>query len=191
MERCDWGSDQLLIDYHDTEWGTPVHDEQKHFEFLVLEFFQAGLNWRTMLAKRENFRKAFDGFDYTKVARYSEMKIEQLMNDAGIIRNRRKINAAINNAAHFLTIQKEWGSFDSYIWSFTNGKTIHNHWKNFSEVPVTTELSDTISKDMKKRGFAFVGSTTIYAHIQAIGIVNDHLVHCFRHKELKEGLLNF
>jgi DNA-3-methyladenine glycosylase I len=186
MKRCSWSeSNDLYIEYHDKEWGTPVHDDRKHFEFLALESFQAGLSWLTILKKRENFRKAFNGFDPKKVAKYDKRKIERLMKDAGIIRNRMKIEATINNAKRFLEVQKEFGSFDDYIWRFTKGKPKINSWKKLSQIPATTKLSDEISKDLKERGFKFVGSTIIYAHLQAIGIVNDHVVGCFRYKELK------
>ena len=185
VKRCPWClGNELLKAYHDEEWGTPVHDEQKHFEFLVLESMQAGLSWMTILNKRENFRKAFSRFDPLRVAKYDEAKIIKLLANPGIIRNRRKIEAVINNAVRFLEIKKEFTSFDTYIWSFVDNKVIHNKWKKMGDVPVTTELSDTISKDLKKRGFKFVGSTTIYAHIQAIGLVNDHLTSCFRYAQL-------
>jgi len=185
MNRCPWCiGNELSQTYHDEEWGTPVHDERKHFEFLLLEFMQAGLSWITILKKRENFRKAFSRFNPVRIAKYNEDKVEELLSNPGIIRYRRKIEAAINNAARFLEIQKEFSSFDSYIWGFVNYTPIHNTWKTMDEVPVTTALSDTISKDLKKRGFKFVGSTTIYAHIQAIGLVNDHIVSCFRYKQL-------
>jgi len=186
-ERCPWSlGHPLLTEYHDTEWGTPLHDEEQHFEFLLLECMQAGLNWLTMLKKRENFRKAFDGFDYRKIAGYGEEKIESLLQDPGIIRNRLKIRAAITNARRFLEVQEEFGSFDAYIWSFTGGKTVDRRLENQGEIPVTTELSDRVSADLKKRGFKFVGSTTIYAHLQAIGVVNDHITGCFRHRELRK-----
>jgi DNA-3-methyladenine glycosylase I len=189
LKRCSWClGDDIYIEYHDKDWGTPVHDDRKHFEFLVLESFQAGLSWLTILKKRENFRKAFNGFDPKKVAKYDKKKVERLMKDAGIIRNRRKIEAAINNAKRFLKVQKEFGSFDKYIWGFTDFKPKINSWKKLSQIPATTKLSDRISKDLKKRGFTFVGSTVIYAHIQAIGLVNDHIVSCFRYNELKEKL---
>ena len=175
----------MYIKYHDEEWGVPIHDDKKHFEFLVLESFQAGLSWLTILKKRENFRKAFDGLDPKKVSRYDEKKIQELLNNPGIIRNRRKIEALINNAKRFLEIQEEFGSFDEYLWRFTDFKPIMNSWKDISEIPATTQLSDEISQDLKKRGFKFVGSTIIYAHIQAIGLVNDHILSCFRYKQLK------
>jgi len=185
MERCPWpGIDEMYIKYHDEEWGVPVHDDRKHFEFLVLEGAQAGLSWSTILKRRENYRKAYDNFDPAKVAKYNEAKVDELLANAGIIRNRKKIESSINNAKLFLEVQKEFGSFDNYIWSFVNHKPVINSWKKLSEIPATTELSDRISKDLKKRGFSFVGSTIIYAHIQAIGLVNDHLVSCFRYHQL-------
>jgi len=183
--RCTWcGNDPLYIEYHDTEWGVPVYDDDKLFEFLILETFQAGLSWIIVLRKRENFRKAFDNFDYKKIANYSEKKYDELLQDAGIIRNKLKIKATITNAQNFMEIQKEFGSFSDYVWSFTNGKPIKNSFKNLSEAPATTELSDKLSKDLKKRGFKFVGSTVIYAHMQATGMVNDHMTDCFRYNEV-------
>jgi DNA-3-methyladenine glycosylase I len=186
MTRCSWceGND-LYLRYHDTEWGVPVHDDRKHFEFLVLESMQAGLSWLTILRKRENFRAAFDNFDPDKVAKYDGKKLEVLMQNAGIIRNRLKLEAAINNAVYFLEIQTEFGSFDNYFWGFVDNKPVINTWKALSEIPAKTELSDRISKDLKARGFKFVGSTIIYAHLQAIGLVNDHIVNCFRYSQLK------
>jgi DNA-3-methyladenine glycosylase I len=182
MNRCPWcGNDELYVKYHDEEWGVPVHDDRKHFEFLVLESAQAGLSWLTVLRKRENYRKAYDDFDPNKVSEYDEAKIEELMQNAGIIRNRRKIEASINNAKRFLEIQKEFGSFDKYIWSFVDNKVVKNHWNDIQEVPATSELSDKVSKDLKNRGFKFLGSTIIYAHLQATGLINDHLVTCFRY----------
>lgn len=182
MNRCPWcGNDELYMKYHDEEWGVPVHDDRKHFEFLVLESAQAGLSWLTVLRKRENYRKAYDNFDASKVSEYDELKIEELMQNAGIIRNRRKIEASINNAKRFLEIQKEFGSFDRYIWSFVNNKVVENHWNDIKEVPATSELSDKVSKDLKNRGFKFLGSTIIYAHLQATGLINDHLVGCFKY----------
>jgi DNA-3-methyladenine glycosylase I len=182
--RCPWpGQHTLAIAYHDQEWGVPVHDDYKHFEFLVLDAFQAGLSWNTILNKRENFRKAFDNFDFEKIAKYTEKKIEQLMKDEGIIRNQLKIRATVSNAIAFMKVQKEFGSFDKYIWQFTNGKTLVNKVENLSEVPAKTTVSDAMSKDLQKRGFKFVGSTICYAYMQAAGIVNDHWVGCFRHKE--------
>jgi DNA-3-methyladenine glycosylase I len=180
--RCPWPSDDpLMIAYHDEEWGVPLHDDRKLFEFMVLDCFQAGLSWRTVLHKRENFRKAFDGFDYRKIAKYDEKKFDSLMLDAGIIRNKAKIRGTIQNARAFLQVQKAFGSFDAFIWSFTSGKTIMNRWKDLSELPAKTELSDKMSKELVKRGFKFVGSTICYAFMQAIGMVNDHLVSCFRY----------
>ncbi|WP_456376249.1 DNA-3-methyladenine glycosylase I [Lutibacter sp.] len=184
-QRCAWcGNDPLYVEYHDTEWGVPVYEDAKLFEFLVLETFQAGLSWITVLKKRENFRKALDNFNYKKIAKYNETKFEELIQNAGIIRNKLKIKATISNAIAFMEVQKEFGSFSNYIWKFTNQKTIKNTWKNLSEVPATTELSESISKDLKKRGFKFVGSTVMYAHMQAIGMVNDHIEECFRYKEV-------
>lgn len=184
-KRCFWVSDDpLYIEYHDNEWGVPVYDDDKLFEFLILETFQAGLSWITILKKRENFRKAFDNFDYKKIAKYSEDKYEELLQDAGIIRNKLKIKATITNAQLFMKVQEEFGSFSKYIWDFTNGKPIINKFEKREEVPATTELSDAISKDLKKRGFKFVGSTVIYAHMQATGMVNDHTTDCFRYHEV-------
>ena len=181
--RCGWcGKDALYVKYHDEEWGVPIYDDAKLFEFLILETFQAGLSWITILRKRENFRKAIDNFDYKKIAKYDDEKFEELMQNAGIIRNKLKIKATITNAIAFMEIQNEFGSFSNYIWKFTNGKPIINKWNRLSEVPATTVLSDSISKDLKKRGFKFVGSTVVYAHMQATGMVNDHLVDCFRYK---------
>jgi DNA-3-methyladenine glycosylase I len=180
--RCPWPSnDPLMIAYHDTEWGVPLHDDQKLFEFMVLDCFQAGLSWRTVLHKRENFRLAFDNFDYRKIAGYDQQKINALLSDTGIIRNKAKINGTVQNAKSFLLVQKEFGSFDQYIWKFTNGETIINNWQNLNDLPARSELSDHMSKDLVKRGFKFVGSTICYAFIQAIGMVNDHLVNCFRY----------
>jgi len=183
--RCAWcGTDPLYIAYHDTEWGVPVKDDKLLFEFLILETFQAGLSWITILRKRENFRKAFDNFDYKKIALYDEEKISELLSDAGIIRNKLKIRATITNALAFQQIQKEFGSFSNYIWSFVNNNPIKNSWKSLNELPAKTDLSDKISKDLKKRGFKFVGSTVIYAHMQATGMVNDHIVDCFRYNKV-------
>ncbi len=185
MNRCAWGSSNpLMIEYHDTEWGVPLHDEQRLFEFLILEGMQAGLSWNTILNKRENFRRAFAEFDVEKVARFGKREINRLLQDAGIIRNRLKIEAAINNAQRFIEVQKEFGSFDAYIWGFVNGKPIKNAFKSLKELPAKTPLSDAISKDLKQRGFKFVGSTIIYAHLQATGMVNDHTVGCFRYEEV-------
>ncbi len=184
-ERCAWcGEDELYISYHDKEWGVPVYNDNVLFEFLLLESFQAGLSWITILRKRENFKKAFDNFDYKKIALYDEQKKNELQNDAGIIRNKLKIKAAIGNAIAFQEIQKEFGSFSNYYWKFSNGKPIQNHWKTTKKVPAFTILSDTISKDLKKRGFKFVGSTIVYAFMQATGMVNDHVISCFKHAEL-------
>jgi DNA-3-methyladenine glycosylase I len=177
------------MEYHDTEWGVPVFDDQKHFEFLVLESAQAGLSWITILKKRENYRKAYDNFDPKKVARYGEAKKAKLLADAGIIRNRLKIEASITNAQRFLEIQKEFGSFSNYIWGFTNGKPVVGKRKTLGEIPARTELSDKISLDLKKRGFKFLGSIIMYSHLQATGIINDHITSCFRYKEVK-GLLS-
>ncbi|MFC2104811.1 DNA-3-methyladenine glycosylase I [Bacteroidota bacterium] len=187
MEKksCNWAKKPLDIEYHDTEWGVPVHDDKKFFEFLVLDTFQAGLSWSTILHKRENFRKAFDNFDYRKIAEYDQSKIDSLLKNVGIIRNRLKIYATISNAKAFLKVQNEFGSFDKYIWSFTGGKTIINKWKELKEIPATSNESDAMSKDLKKRGFKFVGSTICYAFMQGAGMVNDHLVDCFRYKEIK------
>ena len=180
---CTWpGSDPLMQQYHDTEWGVPLHDDKKLFEFLVLDAFQAGLSWRTVLYKREAFRKAFAGFDVKKVAKFDDETLEKLMQDAGIIRNRAKIRSTVGNAQRFLEVQKEFGSFDKYIWQFTGGKTINNRPSDNGAIPARTAESDAMSKDMMKRGFKFVGSTICYAFMQAAGMVNDHLVGCPRHK---------
>lgn len=183
--RCGWStSDSLYIAYHDNEWGTPVHDDKILFEFLILEGAQAGLSWITILKKRENYRKAFDNFNVKKIAAYKEEKIKELLSDSGIVRNELKIRSAVKNAVAFLEIQKEFGSFNNYIWRFTNGKTINNSWENLKQVPAKTTESDLMSKDLKKRGFKFVGSTICYAFMQAVGMVNDHTVDCFKHKNL-------
>jgi DNA-3-methyladenine glycosylase I len=174
-----------MIKYHDKEWGVPLHNDRKLFEFLVLEGFQAGLSWRTILHKRENFRNAFDNFDFNKVAMYDKRKINSLLKDTGIIRNKLKIEGAIANAKAFLQVRKEFGTFDEYIWSFVNGKPIHNKFKSLKELPARTELSDKISDDLRKRGFRFVGSTIVYAHMQATGMVNDHLTNCYWHNEIR------
>lgn len=179
--RCSWcNSSDLYKKYHDEEWGVPVYDDATLFEFLILETFQAGLSWITILNKRENFRKAFDAFDYKKIATYSEDKIQDLLLDSGIIRNRLKVRAAVSNAIAFMKVQEEFGTFSSYIWKFVDGKPIINNLKNPSEAKATTALSDTISKDLKKRGFKFVGSTVVYAHMQATGMVNDHFEDCWK-----------
>ena len=183
-ERCSWcGSDEIYVAYHDSEWGTPVYDDQRLYEFLLLETFQAGLSWITILRKRENFSKAFDHFDYYKIAAYDEQKYLELLQNAGIVRNRLKIRAAIQNAQAFMEVQREFGSFSDYLWRFVNHKPIVNDWKTLEEVPPSTDLSDQISKDLKKRGFKFVGSTVIYAYLQAVGVVNDHLTTCFKHPD--------
>ncbi|APG66271.1 DNA-3-methyladenine glycosylase [Tenacibaculum todarodis] len=184
-KRCFWvNSDQIYIDYHDKEWGTPVYDDKTLFEFLILETFQAGLSWITILKKRENFRKAFDDFDYQKIALYSEEKYDSLLQDSGIIRNKLKVKSAITNAKFFMEVQKEFGSFSKFIWGYVDGKPIVNTFHKREDVPATTELSDKISKDLKKRGFKFVGSTVMYAYMQAVGMVNDHTTDCFRYNEI-------
>jgi DNA-3-methyladenine glycosylase I len=185
IHRCGWSvSDPIYIDYHDKEWGVPLHDDQKLFEFLILEGAQAGLSWLTVLKKREGYRKAFSDFDPGKVARFTEKKIEKLLQDPSIIRNKLKVNSAVTNAKAFLKVQDEFGSFDKYIWQFTGGKVIHNKWKSLKEIPARTKESDAMSKDLIKRGFKFVGSTIMYAHMQATGMVNDHVVECFRYGEI-------
>lgn len=183
--RCGWcEGDSLYEDYHDNEWGVPVKDDETLFEFLILETFQAGLSWITVLKKRENFRKAFDNFDYKKIALYDQNKIDELLDNPGIIRNKLKVNATISNAQAFMEVQKEFGSFSTYIWGFVNGKPIKNKLQDYKDGPANTPLSDTISKDLKNRGFKFVGSTVIYAQMQATGMVNDHEVSCFRYDEV-------
>jgi DNA-3-methyladenine glycosylase I len=183
--RCPWPVDELYQTYHDTEWGVPLHDEQKLFEFLVLEGAQAGLSWHIILKKRQNYRAAFDQFDPAKVARYGEAKIAKLLANPGIVRNRLKIASAVANAKCFLAVQEEFGGFDRYIWRFVEGRPIVNHWRSMKEVPARTAESDAMSRDLKERGFKFVGSTICYAHMQATGMVNDHLTSCFRHRELR------
>lgn len=185
INRCPWclGFDDY-IKYHDDEWGVPVHDDQIHFEFLILEGAQAGLSWSTILKKREGYRKAFADFDPVKVARYTESKLEKLLLDPSIVRNRLKVYGAVNNAKRFIEIQKEFESFDTYIWGFVDNKPVINKWKSMQEVPATTKASDALSKDLIKRGFKFTGSTVMYAHMQACGLVNDHLTTCFRYKTL-------
>ena len=184
-KRCAWCiGDPLYETYHDEEWGKPVFDDNKLFEFLILETFQAGLSWITVLRKRENFRKAFDGFDYKKVANYDQKKIDSLLQDAGIIRNKLKIHATVSNAKAFMEVQDEFGSFSNYIWGFVDGKPIKNKFKSIKDLPANTPLSDTISKDLKSRGFKFVGTTVVYAHMQATGMVNDHETSCFRYNEI-------
>lgn len=181
-QRCFWVTESKLYqDYHDFEWGKPVYDDQILFEFLILESFQAGVSWTTILNKRENFRQAFDNFDYKKIAKYSEVKFNELMQNKGIIRNRLKIKSAISNAHLFMEIQKEFGSFSKFIWSYVGGKPMVNHFHNREEVPATTPISDKLSKDLKKRGFKFTGSTIMYAYMQAIGMVNDHTIDCFKY----------
>ena len=185
-KRCGWAplDNTLYVKYHDEEWGVPVHDDRMLFEFLLLEGFQAGLSWITILRKRENYRRAFDNFDAKKIEKYDAKKIEKLMQNSGIVRNRRKIESAITNAKAFLEVQKEFESFNNYIWGFVDGKPIVNKWKIMKEIPANTELSEKISKDLKRRGFKFVGSTIIYAYMQATGMVNDHTVDCFRYNEI-------
>lgn len=185
ITRCEWcGTDSLYVKYHDKEWGVPVHNDNKHFEMIILDGAQAGLSWLTILRKRENYRKAFDNFNPVKVAKYDEKKIEELLNNPGIVRNKLKVRSAVTNAQAFLKVQKEFGSFDKYIWQFVGGKTIINKWKSLKELPATSKESDTMSKDLKQRGFKFVGSTICYAYMQAAGMVNDHIVSCFRYKEV-------
>ena len=188
MKRCAWvpEGDRLYEAYHDHEWGVPVHEDGLLFEFLLLETFQAGLSWRTVLYKRENFRAAFAGFDFERVAGFNTKDKQRLLGDKGIIRNRMKIAAAIQNARAFIRVREQWGSFDAYIWSFVGGHPIQNHWRTPSEIPAKTDLSDAISRDLKQRGFKFVGSTVVYAHMQATGMVNDHTTDCFCHKRLAE-----
>src|SRR3989338_486934 len=184
-KRCAWVKDPLMMSYHDDEWGVPVRDDRKQFEFLVLESAQAGLSWATVLRKRENYRKAFAGFDPKKIARFGASEIRRLMGDAGIIRNRLKIESAINNARRFLEIQKEFGSFSNYIWRFTGGRPVVNRWTSLKQLPASTPVSDVLSQDLKKRGFKFLGSIVLYSHMQALGMVNDHVVSCFRYRMLK------
>lgn len=185
--RCSWaGNDPLYIKYHDVEWGVPIYDDATLFEFLMLETFQAGLSWITILKKRENFRNAFDNFDYQKIARYDEDKIQLLLNDAGIIRNKLKIRATITNAQEYIKIQQEFGSFSTYIWGFVNNTPIDHNFSHMNEVPATSPISDALSKDLKKRGFKFTGSTVVYAHMQATGMVNDHVTTCFRYHEINK-----
>jgi DNA-3-methyladenine glycosylase I len=186
LQRCEWGnSSALYLDYHDTEWGVPVHDERRLFEFLILEGAQAGLSWSTILNKRQAYIQAFDNFEPTKVASYDDTKVQALLANSGIVRNRLKIQAAIQNARSFLEIQDQYGSFDTYIWKFVDGKPVQNSWKSLQEIPATTNESDAMSKELKKRGFTFVGSTICYAFMQAVGMVNDHTVDCFRWLEVQ------
>jgi len=184
-KRCEWclSGNELYVQYHDQEWGVPVHDDRRQFEFLTLESAQAGLSWATVLNKREGYRKAFADFDPVKVARFTEKRILKLLENSGIIRNKLKVRSAVTNAQIFLAVQEEFGSFDDYIWQFVDGRTIQNKWRTMKQIPVTTAESDALSKDLKRRGFKFVGSTIMYAHMQAVGMVNDHVVSCFRHKE--------
>jgi DNA-3-methyladenine glycosylase I len=185
MRRCEWAyRSELEQSYHDNEWGVPIHDDRSLFEFLILEGAQAGLSWSTILKKREGYRKAFDNFDARKISKYSETDISRLLHDSEIIRNRLKISATVTNARAFLQLQKEAGSFDSYIWQFVNGKPIRNSWKKITDIPSSTPESDAMSKDLRKRGFKFVGTTICYAFMQAVGMVNDHVVDCFRYREL-------
>lgn len=184
MTRCDWAKNDLAIQYHDAEWGVPARDDRKLFEFLILEGAQAGLSWDTILRKRENYRAAFDNFDAEKIALYNAKKVAELLQNEGIVRNRLKIASTVQNARGFLKIKDEFGSFDAYVWQFVGGKPIVNSWQNMSEVPAKTPVSDALSKDLKKRGFNFVGSTIMYAFMQACGLVNDHLVSCFRYEEV-------
>lgn len=184
-QRCEWpGTDPLYLEYHDTEWGVPGHDDRRLFEMLVLEGAQAGLSWITILRKRDNYRRAFDEFDVKKIARYNERKVRTLLADTGIVRNRLKIASAIRNAQAFLRVQEEFGSFDSFIWGFVDGAAIQNQFKTLKEIPAQTDLSQTISKDLKKRGFTFVGPTVCYSFMQSVGLVNDHLVSCFRYGQV-------
>lgn len=183
--RCPWsGTEEIYVQYHDEEWGVPVHDDRKLFEFVLLEGAQAGLSWLTILKRREGYRKAFAGFDPVKVARFDAKKKAALLEDAGIIRNRAKVESAVKNAQAFLKLQEEFGSFAAYQWRFVDGRPVQNAWKEQKQVPATSPVSDAMSKDLKKRGFSFVGSTIIYAHMQAVGMVNDHVVSCFRHSEV-------
>jgi DNA-3-methyladenine glycosylase I len=187
-KRCLWSTrDKLYVRYHDKEWGVPVHNDKKLFEFLILEGMQAGLSWITVLRKRDNFRKAFDNFEFNKVAEYNKNKINSLLKNRGIIRNKLKIEAAVTNANAFIEVRKKFGTFNKYMWDFVKGRPIQNKFKSLKEIPAKTELSDIISKDLKNRGFRFVGSTIIYAHMQATGMVNDHTTDCFRYKELNGG----
>lgn len=188
MKRCEWpGSDASMQEYHDKEWGTPLHDDQKLFEFMILDAFQAGLNWQIILKKRKGFKKAFHDFNAKKIALYTKKDVNRLLKDSNIIRNRLKIEAAITNAQRFLEIQQEFGSFDKYIWQFVNHKAVYNSWKSMQELPSRSQESDAMSQALKQRGFKFVGSTICYAFMQAAGLVNDHATYCFRHKELRDA----
>ncbi|MBS1797922.1 MAG: DNA-3-methyladenine glycosylase I [Acidobacteria bacterium] len=182
--RCDWAKNELSVHYHDTEWGVPLHDDRKLFEFLILEGAQAGLSWDTILRKRDHYRAAFDGFDAARIALYDELKCAELLRNEGIIRNPLKIGSAVGNARAYLKVREEFGTFDAYVWSFVDGKPLRNAWETSKQVPATTDVSDRFSKDLKKRGFNFVGSTIVYAFMQATGMVNDHLVSCFRYNEV-------
>ena len=183
-KRCEWSvSDPIYVEYHDREWGVPVREDRKQFEFLVLESAQAGLSWLTILKRRDGYRRLYEGFDPEKVVHFDDSQIQIMLQDEGIIRNRKKIESSINNARRFLELREQFGSFCNYLWGFTDGKQVQNHFTRLSEIPATTSLSDRIAKDMKQKGFQFLGSTIIYAHLQATGLVNDHLVDCFRHRE--------
>ena len=187
IKRCSWAGDEPLYHrYHDREWGVPVHTERKWFEFITLEGAQAGLSWITILKKRPAYKEAFDNFDFNKIARYDERKVKSLLNNPGIVRNQLKIRSTIKNARAFIEIRKEFGTFNKYIWAFVDNRPIQNKWKKMKDVPATTPLSDAISRDLKKRGFSFVGSTIVYAHMQATGMVNDHTTDCFRYREVKD-----
>ncbi len=183
MNKCGWAKDELMVKYHDIEWGVPVHDDRKLFEMLILEGAQAGLTWATILKRREGYRNAFDNFDPIKVSKYNAADTNRLLKNIGIIRNKLKINSAINNAKRFLEIQKEFGTFDKYLWSFVDYKPVINNFKNLASIPPSTPLSDKLSKDLKKRGFSFVGTTICYAYLQSVGVVNDHLIDCFKRKK--------
>ena len=187
VKRCDWGQSPEMIAYHDTEWGVPVHDDRTHFEFLVLEGAQAGLSWITILKRRDGYRKAFAAFDPAKVARFTPARVEKLLTDPGIIRNRAKVESAVRNARAVLAVQKEFGSFDAYLWGFVGGRPLVNKWRRIAQVPPTSPESEAMSADMRRRGFGFVGPTVCYAHLQATGLVNDHLVSCFRYAEITGG----
>ena len=182
--RCDWAKNTLAVENHDNEWGVPLHDDRKLFELLILEGAQAGLSWDAILAKRDNYRKAFDNFDVQSIANYNSTKCSSLLQDAGIIRNRLKIASTVQNAKSFITIQQEFGSFDTYLWNFVDNKPIVNKWVHTQDIPASNDLSDTLSRDLKKRGFSFVGTTIIYAYLQATGVINDHVINCFRYTEV-------
>lgn len=186
LKRCEWAKSELSLAYHDEEWGTPVHDDRTLFEFLILEGAQAGLSWETILKKRQNYRRTFDGFDPKLVARYGQRKIDRLLSDPGIVRNRLKVHAAVTNAQAFLEIQKQFGSFDRYLWQFVDGHPIQNKWKNLKQIPAKTSESDAMSKDLKRQDFKFVGSTICYALMQAVGMVNDHTIDCFRYRQVRD-----